>query len=302
MYPEKHRILKVAKVPVEKKRLSIIVPAYNEEAGIGSTLEDLAQQFPRAEIIVVDDGSTDSTSHVAARPGVQVIRHQSNRGYGASLRTGIAASEGRYLLFCDADGQHSAVDAANLVAHCDGFDMVVGSRDGTSHKPLLRAPGKLILQHFADFLAGHRIPDLNCGLRVVKKSILKKYLHLTPMGFSFSSTTTFAFLKSNRRIRWIPITVKKRKGVSSVRQWKHGPQTLILMLRLTVLFEPLKVFLVIAGGLFLLTLVMLAINLSQSGGTRIGNSPVALSIATLLVFLFGLLCDQVSELRRKFRE
>ena len=282
--------------------VTIIIPALNEEAYVGAVIEGLVNRFPDAEIIVVDDGSSDATATVARKAGATVINHDRTLGYGTALRTGVEASSRDYVLFCDGDGQHTPEDVGRLIEACEEFDMVVGKRNHESHVPLARRPGKYILKKFANFLAGQRIPDLNSGLRIMRKDILMKYIHLMPKGFSFSTTSTFAFLKSNRRIKYLRVTVKKRVGVSTVRQWKHGPQILMLMLRLTVLFEPLKVFLGVTALLFLLSLASLTADLTLSGTNGIGDTTVMLSISTLLVFMFGLLCDQVSSLRREKHE
>jgi glycosyltransferase involved in cell wall biosynthesis len=207
-----------------------------------------------------------------------------------------------YVLFCDSDGQHSAEDVSRIIEASDGCDMVVGARTQESHVPLSRRPGKFILRRFADYLAGEKIPDLNSGLRMIRREVLLKYLHLMPAGFSFSTTSTFAMLKTNHKIKWIPITVVERVGRSTVSQWKHGPQTLLLLVRLTVLFEPLKVFLAASGALSVLTIASFVLDLITSGRMNVGDSTVLLGVAALLVFLFGLLCDQVSALRRELHE
>lgn len=283
-------------------KVTIIIPALNEADAIGNVITDLQKTIPEAEIIVVDDGSTDKTGETAEKAGVRVIRHDHPCGYGAALRTGILASDREYVLFCDADGQHTAVDVARVLEAGSNCDMAVGARGQDSYISLTRRPGKWILRKFADFLAGQKIPDLNSGLRIIRRNVLLKYLHLMPRGFSFSTTSTFALLKGNCRICWVPITVKNRIGQSTVKQWKHGPQTFLLMLRLTVLFDPLRVFLNVSGFLFILTLISLVIDLTASAKLGIGDVTVFLSIATLLVFLFGLLCDQVSSLRREIHE
>ncbi len=280
--------------------LSIVIPAFNEEGGIGEVLEGLLEKFPDAEIIVINDGSTDSTAAVAAARGVRVISHSRNLGYGASLKTGTRAARGAYVLFCDADGQHTPTDVARLVAAAPDYEMVVGARDADSHQPLLRRPGKAILRWFANLLAGMKIPDLNSGLRVFHRETLLRYLHLMPEGFSFSTTSTFAMLKSNRRILWLPITVKKRVGKSTVRQLRHGPQTLMLMLRISVLFEPLKVFVSVAMLLFGTALGSSLLDLFVFG--NLADTTVLLSLAGLIIFMSGLLCDQVSALRRQQHE
>ncbi len=283
-------------MPVSDRVLTIIIPALNEEAAVGDVVRELTAEFFEAEIMVVDDGSSDKTGERAEAAGAKVIRHSRKYGYGAALKTGIRNSSREYVLFCDGDGQHRASDARKIFNVAEDQDMVVGSRTSGSHTPFSRRPGKLILKWFADFLAGVRIPDLNSGLRVFKRETIKRYLHLMPQGFSFSTTSTFAMLKSQRRIKFIPITAKKRVGKSTVRQWRHGPATLMLMLRLTVLFEPLKVFLSVALGLFLISLGSLYIDLTLSGG-GVGDTTVLMAVSSLIIFMFGLLCDQVSALR-----
>lgn len=283
-------------------KVSIIIPALNEEEAVGGMVEHLLQSFPGIELIVINDGSTDNTAEVAEKAGARVISHYSQSGYGAGLRTGVEASSREFVLFCDADGQHRVEDVARVMEACDNSDMVIGARGQDSHAPLIRRPGKFILRRFANFLAGQKIPDLNSGLRILNKGILLKYIHLMPRGFSFSTTSTFAFLKSHQRVKFVPIVVKKRVGTSTVNQFKHGPQTLMLMLRLTVLFEPLKVFNYVSGFLFGMSFLSWGINgiLAQAWG--LADTTVLLFIAGLTVFMSGLLCDQVSALRREIHE
>lgn len=285
---------------VASKSFTIVIPAFNEEGGLGDVLDGLRTSFPSTQILVVNDGSTDTTAEVASAKGVEVISHQHNRGYGASLKTGARAANGDYVLFCDADGQHTPIDVGRLIAAAPEYEMVVGARDANSHQPLLRRPGKAVLRWFANILAGIRIPDLNSGLRVFHRETLLRYLHLMPDGFSFSTTSTFAMLKSNRRVLWLPITVRKRVGKSTVRQLRHGPQTLMLLLRISVLFEPLKLFMSVAGLLFLLAGLSLLLDLFVL--TNLTDTTVLLSLAGLIIFMSGLLCDQVSALRRQQHE
>jgi len=285
---------------MKTSNISIIIPAFNEEEAIGSVVKSIHSAFPDSEIIVVNDGSTDNTAEEIAASAVIILNHDHNRGYGASLKTGIRVASRDYILVCDGDGQHSVEDVRRLMNECDGYDLVVGARNSYSHQPFLRRPGKFIMSKYAEFLAGAKIPDLNSGLRIFKRDTFMRYLHLMPDGFSFSTTSTFTMIKSNRKYKYIPITAQKRIGKSSVRQLKHGPQALMLMLRLAVLFEPLKMFLSIAGILFILTLASLAIDIFSAGG--FSDTTVILSIATIIIFMFGLLCDQISAMRREKHE
>lgn len=283
------------------RNVSIVVPVFNEEDAIGSFANELTTSFPEADIILIDDGSTDKTAEVLKSIPLKVISHSINRGYGASLKTGILNAKRDYVLFCDGDGQHSVEDINKIIESMDDFDMVVGARDGDSHRPWSRRPGIFILRVFANYLAGQKIPDLNSGLRMFRKEGLLKYIHLMPNGFSFSTTSTFAMVKTNKNVKYIPITVRKRIGTSSVRQWRHGPQTLMLMLRLTVLFEPLKVFLTVAGFTFLIGICSFAIDIF-SPPWGISDTTMLLFNSSLIIFMFGLLCDQVSAIRREEKE
>lgn len=280
--------------------IGVIIPAFNEEEVIGSVVKAITSAFPDSEIIVVNDGSTDNTAGEIAELGVIVLNHDHNRGYGASLKTGARAATRDYILFCDGDGQHSVEDVRRLMNECDGYDLVVGARKSDSHQPIIRRPGKIVMTKFAELLAGTKIPDLNSGLRIFKRDTLMRYLHLMPDGFSFSTTSTFAIMKSNRKYKYIPIKVNKRVGKSTVGQLKHGLEALLLMLRLAVLFEPLKVFLTVAGAFFVLSVVSFSLDIYSTGG--IADTTVLLVVSTIIVFMSGLLCDQVCAMRREKHE
>jgi len=284
---------------MEISKVSIVVPAFNEVDAIGEVVRTLKERFAEAEILVVNDGSNDGTGDEARKAGATVLDHERQLGYGASLSTGTKAATREFVLFCDGDGQHSADDVGKLINECDGYDMVVGARTEESSVPLSRRPGKLVLQWFANFLLGQSIPDINSGLRIFRRRILLRYLHLMPRGFSFSTTTTFAMIKTLRRIKYVPIVTRPRTGVSTVRQFRDGPMAIVLMLRLSVLFEPLKVFLSVAGFTFVLFLLSLAIDMIIASGYGISDTTVTLFLSTLIIFMFGLLCDQVSAIRRE---
>ncbi|MFZ5829415.1 MAG: glycosyltransferase family 2 protein [Planctomycetota bacterium] len=280
--------------------VTIAIPAFNEAGAIADVVRGLRSRYPDYEVLVVDDGSTDGTGELATEAGATVIRHEYNRGYGASLKTGCRQAQGEIVVCFDGDGQHDAEDVQRLLDQIGPHDMAVGMRGQGSHKPLLRRPGKAVLAAFANFLAGTRIPDVNSGLRAFKRHVILRYLHLMPNGFSFSTTSTFAMLKSGRSVAWIPIQVKKRIGNSSVSQVRHGSQTLLLMLRLTTLFEPLKVFLPVSGAFLLVALLFLSANLAS--GRAVPQTSVIMSVSSIMVFLMGLLMDQVASLRREKHE
>ncbi len=280
--------------------VTVVIPALNEAAAIGQVVGDLVARYPEYEILVIDDGSTDDTGEMAELAGAKVIRHEWNKGYGASLRTGCRHARGDIVVCLDGDGQHNANDVKRLVDEIGPYDMVVGARSSDSHELLIRRPGKRILAAFADFLAGTKIPDVNSGFRAFKRDVILCYLHLMPAGFSFSTTSTFAMLKSGRQIKWVPIKVEPRIGKSSVSQVRHGLQALLLMVRLTTLFEPLRVFLPVSAAFLLVAIGFLAANFSA--GRAVPQTSVIMSVSSVMVFLMGLVMDQVAALRREKHE
>ena len=284
----------------KEEKISIIMPAYNEASAIGEVLDRLipTANENRWEVIVVDDGSNDGTGKIAEEHGAKVLTHPSNRGYGASLSTGVRATDADVVVFIDSDGQQDQNDIPRLLEHIGQYDMVAGARTKDSHIDLHRRPGKKILKWFADYLAKEKIPDINSGLRAFRRDVLLRYLHLMPKGFSFSTTSTFAMLKGDHQIEWIPIKTTRRIGTSTVKQLKHGPETMMLMLRLTVLFDPLRVFLPVSGILILLAAFMTSINFILYR-RAVPASAVFLSISAVIVFMLGLLTDQVSAIRRE---
>ncbi len=284
----------------EEKKVSVIIPAYNEEDAIGRVLGGL---LPMAdtngwEVIVVDDGSTDATAKVADQNSVKVITHPYNRGYGSSLKTGIASASGNIVVIMDSDGQHDPGDIPRLLEHINDHDVVIGERAKGSYHLWTRRPGKWLLGKIANFLTGRKIPDINSGLRAYQKDLLLKLIHLMPNGFSFSTTSTVAYLSMNFRVKYIPIKTKQRTGKSTVNQIKHGCETILLMLRLIVLFNPLKVFMPVSLFLIFMGLAYQIYIICLTGLHVEGGAIVSL-IAGIQIFLFGLMIDQISSVRRE---
>ncbi len=283
--------------------LSVIIPAYNEAGAIGDTLDELATHLARLEmpweVVVVDDASTDETAAVlSGRPDITLCRHPKNRGYGASLRTGIAATRYELCLFYDADGQFDPADIPALLAGAAEADMATGMRGKGSDAPLLRRPGKKILSWTANYLAKETIPDLNCGYRVVRRPVLERYQHLLPEGFSASTTLTLLLLKGGHGVNWVPVTIRRRQGsASTVSIFSDGFDTLLLIVRLITLLDPLRVFLP-ASGLMMSGAVLWGGIYFRKSGT-ISMATLFLLISAVLTFLIGLLADQVAALRRE---
>ncbi len=283
-----------------KYKISIVLPAFNEDDAIGGVLENLVPTANENgwEVVVVDDGSSDQTGEIARNCGATVITHPHNRGYGASLKTGLHAAEGDVVVIMDSDGQHDQNDIPRLLEHIDNHDMVVGQRTKDGHSDWIRRPGKFVLGKVANLLAGKKIPDINSGLRVYKKYLLLKLIHLMPDGFSFSTTSTVAYCSMNFRIKYVPIKVSKRIGTSTVNQVRHGFETILLMLRLIVLFNPLKVFMPIAIASIFTGLAYQVFIIFKDGWHVHGGAVVAFT-AGIQAFLFGLMIDQISAIRRE---
>lgn len=279
--------------------LTIIIPAYNEEEGIGQTLDML---IPEAEkhhfrIIVINDGSTDKTQQILETKSVKLINHPYNKGYGASLKTGIRAAETEYLALYDADGQHNPQDLLNLWNNRQNYDMLIGMRGKDSHQDWLRKPGKWILTIAANFLTGRKIPDLNSGLRVIRREKLIDKLHLFSDSFSFSTTSTVAFMSLGYFVEYYPIKVNKRVGKSTVRQLKHGPSTLLIILKMVVLFNPLKVFLPLSLFMFLGGILWGIYG--YVAFERFSNTAILATMMGVLFFFMGLISEQISTLNKR---
>ncbi len=278
------------------KPLTIIIPAYNEAEAIGPVLEHLKVTCPEMieEIIVVDDGSDDDTACIAATAGVRVIQHSRNKGYGASLKTGIRAARTEFVLTMDSDGQHKVEDIGRLWEKAGQSEMVVGQRTSLIHSQLWRMPGKWLLSVMANYLTRQHIPDLNSGFRLMRRDAVMKYMHLCPSGFSFSTTITMAFFNRGYDVAYVPIDVKKRVGKSTV-SLATGLETIILILRIATLFEPLRIFIPISLFTAAVGIVWGIPYTLLGNGISVGSM---LAIVTaLLMFSLGLICDQISQLR-----
>lgn len=283
-------------MPSRIKFVSIIIPVYNEEESIGGVIQDIKKKIHsvKYEILVVDDGSSDATAKHAIKAGAKVISHNRNKGYGASLKSGIKQAKGDWVLFMDGDGQHTAEDASKLFTALDGADMVVGQRAQLMHSPFWRMPGKWILRWMANYLTRQRIPDLNSGLRLVRKDLVDRYLQLCPNGFSFSTTTTMILYNRGYEIVYVPFEIKKRKGKSTV-SIVTGFDTLLLILRIATLIDPLRIFIPLSLLIGLIGLLWGIPYAFLGYGVSVGSM---LAIVTaLLLFAIGLISDQISQLR-----
>lgn len=282
--------------------LSIILPAKNEAASLVNLLPELKQQVPDAEIIVVDDGSIDETVALCRLHGVLVVSQPYSMGNGAAVKAGARAASGDVLVFMDADGQHRPGDIRLLLEKLDfGYDMVVGAR--VTHKSqagLHRAAANGLYNRFASWMSGHDVLDLTSGFRVVKANLFKRFLYLLPNGFSYPTTITMAFFRSGYSVVYEPIKVDKRNGKSHIRLWRDGVRFLLIIFKIGTLFSPLKLFLPISLLFFVTGLAYYAHTYIANG--RFTNMSALLFITSVLVFLIGLVSEQITALMYRDKE
>jgi len=275
--------------------LSLILPAKNESAALGPLLTRLRERFPEAELIVVDDGSTDDTAAIAQVAGARVVRHPVSLGNGAAVKSGARAAMGEVLVFMDADGQHDPDDIPRLLAKLDeGYDMVVGARDGTSQASLGRGLANRLYNRLAGYMTGHRIPDLTSGFRVVRAAKFRRFLYLLPNGFSYPTTITMAFFRSGYPVAYVPIHASARIGTSHLKPWKDGLRFLLIIFKIATLYSPLKLFAPLSA-LFFLAASLWYVHTFISIG-RFTNMSALLYTASLLIFLMGLVSEQITML------
>lgn len=277
--------------------ISIIIPAFNEAKSIGNVLQELLEIGIKDNIIVIDDGSTDETFEIVKTTGVRVYRNEYNMGYGAAIKIGIRKTNTEYIALLDADGQHKTRDLMELIKHIGECDMVVGERTNRFRNSFIRGPAMKMLQFVANNLSGRKIPDLNSGMRVMKRKDVVNIINILPNTFSLTTTLTIAFHKMGYLVKYVPIRVNKRTGKSTVNIPLDGFRTLLLIIRIINLFSPLRFFLSFAFFLFLLFSISLSLNMIN--GFNITDGTILFGISSLLIFAFGILADQVSHIRRE---
>jgi glycosyltransferase involved in cell wall biosynthesis len=279
---------------------SVIIPAFREPEAIGRVVSALVAAGPWHEIIVVDDGSGDETGPRAAAAGAIVARHPYNKGNGAAVKTGIRRATGEHILIIDADGQHKPEDARRLVERLGDYDLVVGARAKSTQATIGRRLGNAALNRIASYMTGREIPDLTSGFRAARRTAIREFLHLLPNGFSTPTTTTLAFVKAGYSVDFMPIEAEQRQGKSKIRLARDGVKFLLILLKIVTIFSPLRVFVPVSVVTFALGFAYALWTIwTQS---HVTNSSVLLIMLSVVIFLVGLVSEQISALRFESRQ
>ncbi|MBQ0725254.1 MAG: glycosyltransferase family 2 protein [Cycloclasticus sp.] len=278
-----------------KNHFSIVMPCLNEAKNLGALLPKLKELHAEAEILVIDDGSTDKSVEICRQFDVKVISHPHPLGNGAAIKTGARNASGEIIVFMDADGQHKPKDIQRLLDKlAEGYDMVVGARESGSHASKKRLLGNAIFNQLASFMTGHKIEDLTSGFRAVRAKHFKRFLYLLPNGFSYPTTSTMAFFRSALPVAYIPIKAGKREGKSKIKLLKDGLRFFIIILKIGALFSPMRLFLPTSVACFLLGVVNHISTYAMSG--NFSNGTLLLYVASVFIFLMGILSEQISSL------
>ena len=275
--------------------LSIIIPARNEANAIHQVVETARATYPDAQIIVVDDGSTDATGENASNAGAEVIRHPVSLGNGAAVKAGARAATGSVLAFMDGDGQHDAREFESLLKCLEeGFQMVIGARDSGSHANVGRLFANGLYNGVASLMSGHKIPDLTSGFRVARADLFKRFLYLLPNGFSYPTTITMAFLRSGYPVRFEPISAASRIGKSHIRPLRDGMRFFVIIFKVATLYSPLKIFLPTSALFFMAGAGNYLYTYVTEG--RFTNMSMLMLSASVIIFLIGLISEQITSL------
>lgn len=277
-------------------KVTVVLPAKNESEGLRRTLPSLRAVLPHAEIIVVDDGSTDDTAAVAAGFGARVTSFPYSMGNGAAIKRGTREATGDVIVFMDADGQHDPVQIPTLLARLEqGFDMVVGARDRGGQASIGRGLANRLYNRLASLITGHRIEDLTSGFRAVRAPRFREFLHLLPNGFSYPTTSTMAFFRSAYPVAYVPVRVERRVGTAShIRPLKDGVRFLLIIFKIATLYSPLKLFAPTGAAFLLVGASYYAYTFATQG--RFTNMSALLLSAGVIIFLIGLVSEQITAL------
>jgi glycosyltransferase involved in cell wall biosynthesis len=274
---------------------SVIVPAFNEGLSIRQLVVDLQTAASWHEILVVDDGSSDDTGAQAGAAGARVIRHPYNKGNGAAVKSGIRQASGTFVLIIDGDGQHRPGDAVRLISQLSEYDLVVAARSMATQATASRRLGNSLLNSLASYLTERPIPDLTSGFRAARRDCLLEFLHLIPNGFSTPTTTTLAFLKAGYSVQFVPVEAAMRQGVSKIRLGPDGAKFVLILLKLITIFSPLRIFVPVSLATFTLGAAYAVWTIATQ--SHVTNSSVLLILLSVVMFLIGLVSEQIASLR-----
>ena len=285
---------------MEEKKVSIIIPAFNEEKTIGDIISRIQGLYPVAEIIVINDGSTDNTAAAALESGAKVYNHPYNIGNGAAVKSGIRAATGDILVFMDGDGQHNPEDIGEMLACFPEYDMVVGNRSHKGQASFGRAFGNIIYNWFASYVTKFSVKDLTSGFRAVKADIARNFVHLLPNTYSYPTTITLGVLRNGNSVKYIPIRVQKRQsGHSSIKFFQDGIRFFMIITRIATLYSPMRVFLPVSFILFLMGLFRYAYTLITEG--RFTNMSALFFVSAVIIFMMSLISEQICQMRYERR-
>ncbi len=285
----------------QSNSISIIIPARNEEAGLNDILPKLRQLYPHAELVVVNDASSDGTADICRRHDVNLVTQPYGMGNGASIKSGARAATGDILVFMDADGQHAVEDIRRLLSKLDeNYDMAVGARHNSSQSSIGRSYANRIYNRLASWMVGRKIDDLTSGFRAVRAEKFRKFLYLLPNGFSYPTTITMSFFRAGHAVAYVPIVAGQRVGKSHIRVMRDGVRFLLIIFKIGTLYAPLKLFFPVSLGFFFTGLFyyLYTFFLFQ----RFTNMSALLFITSILVFLIGLVSEQITALNYKDSE
>ena len=275
--------------------VTILLPAYNEELAIADTIKTIHKLYPDFEILVIDDGSTDNTLKKAMDAGANVWPHPYNIGNGAAIKTGLRMAQGEWIVMMDADGQHKAEDIARLLEYKDSFDMVVGARTRRSETHLHRDIANKLYNWFASYVTKFKVEDLTSGFRLLRASTVRQFIYLLPNTFSYPSTLTMGYLRSGRTVKYVPIQTQARQGKSKIKLFQDGARFFLIITKVATLFSPMRVFLPTSASLFFLALAYYLYTFITQG--RFTNMSALLFNSSLIVFMMGLIAEQISQMR-----
>jgi glycosyltransferase involved in cell wall biosynthesis len=281
---------------MNKSDISIIIPAYNESEAIGDVVKTIKTLYPESEVIVVNDGSRDNTAETAKDAGAIVYSHPYNIGNGAAIKSGIRIASGEILVFLDGDGQHNPEDIESMLRFFPEYDMVVGARPKGKQVSLFRGAGNRILNWLASYVAKFRVQDLTSGFRAIKAEIASNLLYLLPNTYSYPTTITLGVLRSGRSLKYVPININKRKkGSSNISLFRDGVRFFMIITKICALYSPFRIFLPISFLIFLVGLSYYLYTYFTSG--RFTNMSALLFTTSILVFLMGLISEQITQMR-----